>query len=273
MQTISLLRFVLPRSAQVTLDALEVVSGRVVRDVASRYCSTSRSGLRNYGDVPADSASQLSMLRVLNEKGTSGREQVVQLFESGTVRMSEGTLCEYVKALATLDRLDGSRLAATLHQGARSASQRLPSFKGPFISPFTNSGTNKAVAAEVSASQLQGGPALGSSEKPLFIKPVDKSLWEHMWATLRACAVTFILIAGLAVLIDEKAGVTKSFLNNPDLKPQKNTNTTFDDVKGVDEVKEELQEVVEYLRRPEAFTQLGGKLPKGVLLVGPPGML
>lgn len=46
---------------------------------------------------------------------------------------------------------------------------------------------------------------------------------------------------------------------------------TFDDVKGVDEAKQELQEIVEFLKNPEKFSSLGGKLPKGVLLVGPPG--
>ena len=46
---------------------------------------------------------------------------------------------------------------------------------------------------------------------------------------------------------------------------------TFNDVSGVDEAKEELQEVVEFLKDPQKFTRLGGKIPKGVLLVGPPG--
>uniref|UniRef100_UPI00358FCCEA ATP-dependent zinc metalloprotease YME1L1 n=1 Tax=Myxine glutinosa TaxID=7769 RepID=UPI00358FCCEA len=48
-------------------------------------------------------------------------------------------------------------------------------------------------------------------------------------------------------------------------------NITFEHVKGVDEAKEELQDVVEFLKNPKKFTVLGGKLPKGVLLVGPPG--
>ncbi len=46
---------------------------------------------------------------------------------------------------------------------------------------------------------------------------------------------------------------------------------TFDDAAGVDEAKEELVEVIEFLKSPEKFTRLGGKLPKGILLVGPPG--
>ncbi len=47
--------------------------------------------------------------------------------------------------------------------------------------------------------------------------------------------------------------------------------TTFKDVAGVDEAKEELHEIIEFLKEPQKFSQLGGKIPKGVLLIGPPG--
>ncbi|XP_023697519.1 ATP-dependent zinc metalloprotease YME1L1-like isoform X1 [Paramormyrops kingsleyae] len=53
--------------------------------------------------------------------------------------------------------------------------------------------------------------------------------------------------------------------------PVQMKNVTFEHVKGVEEAKNELQEVVEFLRSPQKFTVLGGKLPKGILLVGPPG--
>uniref|UniRef100_A0A1A7X060 ATP-dependent zinc metalloprotease YME1L1 n=2 Tax=Iconisemion striatum TaxID=60296 RepID=A0A1A7X060_9TELE len=53
--------------------------------------------------------------------------------------------------------------------------------------------------------------------------------------------------------------------------PVQMKNVTFEHVKGVEEAKNELQEVVEFLKSPQKFTALGGKLPKGVLLVGPPG--
>ncbi|MFH1156862.1 MAG: ATP-dependent zinc metalloprotease FtsH [Pseudomonadota bacterium] len=52
---------------------------------------------------------------------------------------------------------------------------------------------------------------------------------------------------------------------------QSDTKVSFADVAGIDEAKEELQEVVEFLKTPEKFQKLGGRIPKGVLLVGPPG--
>lgn len=56
----------------------------------------------------------------------------------------------------------------------------------------------------------------------------------------------------------------KLFLEN---KPK----ITFNDVAGLEEVKEDLQEEIEFLRNPKKFSSIGAKIPKGVLLVGPPG--
>ncbi len=52
---------------------------------------------------------------------------------------------------------------------------------------------------------------------------------------------------------------------------ESDTGVTFDDVAGVDEAKDELREIVEFLKNPEQYSRLGGRMPKGVLLVGPPG--
>ena len=52
---------------------------------------------------------------------------------------------------------------------------------------------------------------------------------------------------------------------------EKQNKVTFQDVAGVDEAKEELREIIDFLKDPQKFQKLGGKIPKGVLLVGPPG--
>jgi len=71
------------------------------------------------------------------------------------------------------------------------------------------------------------------------------------------------------------AGQQGSFLtlgrNKAKVYMEAEVGVTFDDAAGVDEAKEELIEVIEFLKSPDKFTRLGGKLPKGVLLVGPPG--
>jgi cell division protease FtsH len=73
----------------------------------------------------------------------------------------------------------------------------------------------------------------------------------------------------------EKQGLGGGFMSIGKSKAkiylETDTKTTFADVAGVDEAKEELQEVVNFLKSPQEYSRLGGRLPKGVLLVGPPG--
>ena len=57
----------------------------------------------------------------------------------------------------------------------------------------------------------------------------------------------------------------------PRLLTERTGRITFEDVAGIEEAKQEVEEVVEFLRDPQKFQRLGGKIPKGVLLVGPPG--
>ncbi|XP_063237520.1 ATP-dependent zinc metalloprotease YME1L isoform X2 [Bacillus rossius redtenbacheri] len=79
----------------------------------------------------------------------------------------------------------------------------------------------------------------------------------------------------LAILVSLFASTSGSMFriqlgNQVEVDPEE-IHVTFDDVKGVEEAKQELKDVVEFLRSPDKFSTLGGKLPKGVLLVGPPG--
>ncbi len=67
------------------------------------------------------------------------------------------------------------------------------------------------------------------------------------------------------------AGLMSIGKSRANLYIDKDTGVTFDDVAGVDEAKEELKEVIDYLQNPQKYQRLGGKIPKGVLLVGPTG--
>jgi len=98
------------------------------------------------------------------------------------------------------------------------------------------------------------------------------------WGVLGNLVFPLLLIAGLAFLFRRSnnmqggPGQAMSFgKSKARFSMEAKTGVTFDDVAGVDEAKEEFQEVVSFLKRPERFTAVGAKIPKGVMLVGPPG--
>ncbi len=86
-----------------------------------------------------------------------------------------------------------------------------------------------------------------------------------------------LLLVGLWVTLSRRdsagtpPGVATFGKSQARLVPEEGTGVTFEDVAGIDEAETELQEIVQFLKTPERFTQLGGRIPKGVLLVGPPG--
>ncbi|MFW5818914.1 MAG: ATP-dependent zinc metalloprotease FtsH [Desulfovermiculus sp.] len=106
-------------------------------------------------------------------------------------------------------------------------------------------------------------------------KPTEDSPW---YITLLVSWFPMLLLIGVWIFFMRQmqggGGGGKAFSfgrSKAKMFTEENTKVTFSDVAGVDEAKEELTEVVEFLSNPKKFTRLGGRIPKGVLLVGPPG--
>jgi len=96
------------------------------------------------------------------------------------------------------------------------------------------------------------------------------------WATLLYSWAPILLIIGFWVFFmrQVQSGGNKALSfgkSRAKLSTSTQKKVTFRDVAGVDEPKEELQEIIEFLREPQKFQKLGGRIPKGVLLMGPPG--
>lgn len=85
--------------------------------------------------------------------------------------------------------------------------------------------------------------------------------------------LTIIIFVGIvaSLMASASGSVFRMQLGSQAEVDPEEIHVTFDDVKGADEAKQELKDVVEFLKNPDKFSSLGGKLPKGVLLVGPPG--
>lgn len=98
------------------------------------------------------------------------------------------------------------------------------------------------------------------------------------WRDVLGWIIPFVIFLGIWFFISRKmmsGGGTGSFMSIGKSKAkvyvEKDIDVKFDDVAGVDEAKEELQEVIEFLKDPDRYGKLGAKMPRGIMLVGPPG--
>ena len=94
------------------------------------------------------------------------------------------------------------------------------------------------------------------------------------WLDMLLLLLTVLLMGGFWYLLMKRSGGGSNPMAFAKLKPKQqdpNNRVTFEDVAGADEEKEELEEIVQFLRDPAKFNALGARIPKGVLLMGPPG--
>ncbi|KAK5018436.1 i-AAA protease yme1 [Cryomyces antarcticus] len=194
-------------------------------------------------------------------------EIVVERYQNG--RYASNPACESVY-LRALERVGAAEKGSGLVGNTGGAGQA-GAMSSEQLQAIGQAVTARHQGANVSISRA----GTGAKEQPLYVV-VDESLGNSIfkWAKFLfwfglTCYLTLVLIT----LVIDASGMLKKVAGagkDSEAKPELQT-TRFSDVHGCDEAKEELQELVEFLKAPDKFSTLGGKLPKGVLLVGPPG--
>ena len=168
----------------------------------------------------------------------------------------------------------------------------LPSFFNPTEIPYSefkeSVAAGKVTEVAVSPQIIHGKLKEDKVFHTIRIEDPDllRNLGEHqvkvtgviestLFRDLLSWIVPIVLFFGVWWFLLRRMGQSQGFMTVGQSKAkiyvEKEVKVTFADVAGVDEAKQELEEIIEFLKTPEKFRRLGGKIPKGILLVGPPG--
>lgn len=201
-------------------------------------------------------------------------EILVERYNTGRYATNAATDQAYQKAL---ERLGAAEVGAA---GVGTLAGRIPAGQSNGSNGMTQEqlqAIGQAVAAKgrganISISRQSGG---GGKNEPLYVV-VDESMGSlfFKWVkfVLKTALVVYLSFVVITMLVELTGSLRKVGGGKDNMQAKAELQTTkFKDVHGCEEAKEELQELVEFLKSPEKFNTLGGKPPSGVLLVGPPG--
>lgn len=198
---------------------------------------------------------------------------VIERYQSGRFATNEAADDAYRKAIAML----GGVVASQGVSGLSGSNVAAANMNG--LTPSQVQAVSQALAAHSHGGNVamsRGAQVSGNGAKdgPIHVV-VDEAMggivFRWVKFVLWFCLFTYLSLVVVTMIIDAMNSFKRpGAARDSEVKSETQT-TRFEDVQGCDEAKEELQDLVEFLKNPEKFSTLGGKLPKGVLLVGPPG--